>query len=70
MSAVWVGYGAALLVMGVLDALWLGVIARDLYRREIGELMAAQVQVLPAALFYCGDAACRTCLMGTDVPRC
>jgi uncharacterized membrane protein len=52
MSAVGVGYGAALLVMGVLDALWLGVIARDLYRRELGELMAAQVRILPAALFY------------------
>ena len=52
MSAVGVGYGAALLVMGVLDALWLGVIARDLYRRELGELMAANVRVVPAALFY------------------
>jgi uncharacterized membrane protein len=52
MSAVGYGYGAALLVMGVLDALWLGVIARELYRREVGELMAAQVRILPAALFY------------------
>ena len=52
MSAVGVGYGAALLVMGVLDALWLGFIARDLYRRELGELMAANVRVVPAALFY------------------
>jgi uncharacterized membrane protein len=57
MSAVWYGYGAALVVMGVLDALWLGVIARDLYRREIGELMAAQVRVVPAALFYFGYPA-------------
>jgi uncharacterized membrane protein len=57
MSAVWVGYGAALLVMGVLDALWLGVIARDLYRREIGDLMAANVRILPAALFYLGYPA-------------
>jgi uncharacterized membrane protein len=55
-AVVW-GYGAALLVMGVLDAVWLGVIARDLYRREIGELMAAQVRLLPAALFYLGYPA-------------
>ncbi len=52
MSAVFYGYGAALVVLGVLDALWLGVIARDLYRREIGELMVAQVRIVPAALFY------------------
>lgn len=57
MSAVGYGYGAALLVMGVLDALWLGVVARDLYRREIGELMAANVRILPAALFYFGYPA-------------
>ena len=52
MSAVFYGYGAALVVLGVLDALWLGVIARDLYRRELGELMVAQVRIVPAALFY------------------
>jgi uncharacterized membrane protein len=57
MSAVWIGYGAALVVMGVLDALWLGVIARDLYRREIGDLMAAQIRLAPAALFYLGYPA-------------
>ena len=57
MSAVMVGYGAALLVMGVLDALWLGVIARELYRRELGDLMAANVRILPAALFYLGYPA-------------
>ena len=57
MSAVWVGYGAALLVMGVLDAVWLGFIARDLYRRELGDLMAANVRVVPAALFYLGYPA-------------
>ena len=53
----WYGYGAALLVMGVLDAVWLGFIARDFYRREIGDLMAAEVHKLPAALFYFGYPA-------------
>ena len=28
-------YLAALLVMGLLDALWLGLLARDFYRQEI-----------------------------------
>lgn len=52
MSAWWVGYGAALVVMGVLDAIWLGFVARDFYRHEVGSLMAGEVQKLPAALFY------------------
>jgi uncharacterized membrane protein len=52
MSAWWLGYGAALLVMGVLDGVWLGLIARDFYRQEMGELMAPTVRALPAAAFY------------------
>jgi uncharacterized membrane protein len=46
------GYVVALVVMGVLDGLWLGVVARDFYRHEMGELMAVQVLKVPAALFY------------------
>lgn len=45
-------YAAAWLVIGLLDALWLGVLARDFYRGEMAELMGDQVRVLPAALFY------------------
>lgn len=48
----WYGYGAALLVMGVLDAFWLGFVAHEFYRQEVGEMMTAQVRKLPAALFY------------------
>ena len=44
-------YLVALLVMGVLDALWLGVLARDFYRQEMGAQMAEQVRWLPAALW-------------------
>ncbi len=51
------GYGAALLVVGVLDALWLGVLARDFYRRELGDLMASSVRLLPAVVFYVGYPA-------------
>lgn len=46
------GYATALVVMGVLDGLWLGVVARDFYRQELGELMAPAVLKAPAALFY------------------
>jgi uncharacterized membrane protein len=52
MSSWWYGYGAALLVMGVLDAVWLGFVARDFYRQEAGDMMVAEIRKLPAALFY------------------
>ena len=57
MNHVFKPYLAALLVMGVLDALWLGVLARDFYRQEIGAQMVEQVRWAPAALFYFGYPA-------------
>ena len=45
-------YAAALLVLGLLDGLWLGWVARDFYRREVGDLMAAEVAKTPALVFY------------------
>ena len=40
------------LVMLAIDALWLGVVARDLYRQDMGILMAAQPRWAAAAAFY------------------
>ncbi|MBI3349373.1 MAG: DUF2177 family protein [Burkholderiales bacterium] len=45
-------YLAALIVMGVLDALWLGVLAKDFYRQEMGALMVEPVRWVPALAFY------------------
>ena len=45
-------YLVALLVIGALDALWLGWLARDFYRAEMGPLMADPIRLMPAALFY------------------
>ena len=45
-------YVGALLVMSVLDALWLGWLAKDFYQRELGSLMRAQIWLTPALLFY------------------
>ncbi len=45
-------YGAALLVIGVLDAAWLGLIARDFYRREMREVAAENFRKGPALAFY------------------
>ena len=39
-------------VMLVIDALWLGVVARGLYQQEMGSLMADQPRWLAAAAFY------------------
>ena len=50
-------YGVALVVMGALDAVWLGWLAIDFYRRELGPLMTDSVRVLPAALYYVGYPA-------------
>lgn len=62
------GYGVALLVIGALDALWLGVLARDFYRREMGDLMTDSVRLLPAAIFYFGYPAGLVTLVLTPLP--
>ena len=50
-------FGAAFVVMAVLDGLWLGLVARDLYRRHLGFLMADQVNWTAAGIFYLTYAA-------------
>ncbi|HEY6133914.1 MAG TPA: DUF2177 family protein [Rubrivivax sp.] len=66
----WVyGYLAALVVMGVLDALWLGFLARDFYRQEIGDLLAEKFRLGPAAAFYFGYPAVLTTLALNPVPE-
>jgi uncharacterized membrane protein len=62
------GYGAVLLVVALLDGLWLGFIARDFYKREMGTLMADSVRVWPAALFYFGYPAGLVALALTPMP--
>lgn len=52
MNAALKPYLAALIVMGLLDALWLGVVAKDFYREQMGAQMVEQVRWLPAAIFY------------------
>ncbi|GAB5507923.1 MAG: DUF2177 family protein [Rhizobiaceae bacterium] len=45
-------YGIALIVFLVLDALWLGVIARNFYSSRMGDLMLDQPRWGVAAVFY------------------
>ena len=43
---------AAFVAMVVLDGIWLGFVARGLYQREMGTLMADPVRVVPIVAFY------------------
>jgi uncharacterized membrane protein len=45
-------YAATLVVMVAVDLVWLGVLARPLYQRGIGHLMAEQADLSFAAVFY------------------
>lgn len=45
-------YGIALIVFLALDALWLGVIARNFYANRMGELLLDQPRWGVAAVFY------------------
>ena len=47
-----VAFAATLVVMGVLDLLWLGVIAKPIYQQGIGHLMAERPNIAVAILFY------------------
>jgi uncharacterized membrane protein len=68
MKTWWVGCGVALAVMGLLDGVWLGVIAADFYRQELGDLMRAEPRWLPAALFYLGYPAALVTLALQPLP--
>lgn len=47
-----VAYLAALAFFAVIDTLWLGIVARGFYRAELGDLLAPQIRLVPAILFY------------------
>jgi uncharacterized membrane protein len=77
MNAALKPYLAALIVMGILDALWLGALAKDFYRQEMGEQMVAQIRWVPALLFYLAYPAALVALalypagqpLGTQIAR-
>ena len=45
-------YVAALVTLAVLDGVWLGLVARNFYQREMAAVAADSFRLLPAALFY------------------
>jgi uncharacterized membrane protein len=38
----------------IADGVWLGLVAKRFYREALGPLMAPQIKLLPAVLFYLG----------------
>ncbi len=50
-------YAVAAAAMLALDAVWLGGVALEFYRRELGALMSPTVRIVPAALYYLGYPA-------------
>jgi len=57
MKPFFIAYGAALLAFLVIDGIWLGLIARQFYASEMGELLKRNILALPAAVFYLGYTA-------------
>lgn len=45
-------YGSALVIFVVVDLIWLGIVARNYYHRELAGLMAEKFNVGAAAAFY------------------
>jgi len=47
-----VAYVAALVVFGILDAIWLSTMASRLYRPALGDTMLDKLRIAPALVFY------------------
>ncbi|MFP4178035.1 MAG: DUF2177 family protein, partial [Acholeplasmataceae bacterium] len=45
-------YGIAFIVFFVIDLIWLGIIARNIYQKQIGHLLKADVNWVAAMVFY------------------
>lgn len=46
------GWALVVLVMGLMDAVWIGWIAQPVYQQGLGHLMAPQVNLVAALAFY------------------
>lgn len=57
MKSLLFGYLAALVTLAILDALWLGVVAREFYKARLGQLLLEQPLWWAAILFYLIHAA-------------
>jgi uncharacterized membrane protein len=47
-----IAYGSAVVAFLIIDGLWLGVIAKNFYASQLGDLLRKKFLILPAAGFY------------------
>lgn len=47
-----IAYGATAVVFLVIDAIWLSTMAKAFYRPYLGDLLAPEPRLVPAAVFY------------------
>jgi len=47
-----IAYVASLMTFLVIDAVWLGLVAKDFYANQLGPLMREDVLFVPAGIFY------------------
>jgi len=45
-------YGLSLVIIGLLDFLWLGFLAKSFYAENLASILAPDVKIFPAAVFY------------------
>jgi uncharacterized membrane protein len=45
-------YGLSLVIIGLLDFLWLGWLAKSFYAENLASILAPDVKIFPAAVFY------------------
>lgn len=57
MTRILLAWLAAALTLGAVDVAWLVTVANDLYRAELGTLMAPDIRPLPALVWYLGYPA-------------
>ena len=52
-----IAYLAAVVAFIIIDGLWLGIVAKNFYASQMGDLLRKDFLVAPAALFYLAYAA-------------
>jgi len=45
-------YGLSLVIIGLLDFIWLGWLAKSFYAENLASILAPDIKVFPAAVFY------------------
>jgi|GEM_PF-3856898 len=61
-----IAYLVATAIFLLIDAIWLGVVAKNFYADKLGYLMADNIRFGVAAAFYASDRECCRYYMGHD----